>query len=335
MYRRSDIIAGKRGLMCHYLIPDLFDAEGCRVKDKDDCANSFRVDNFIRSVKHSCSEYIIFTMGQNTGIYNAPNAVLEQRCGPGHFPERDLAGEIMEAAAEADIPFIAYLPCEIKSNPALQNGFPWNTTPGTDQSAFQTAYLEMIQYWAKRYGKYISGWWFDGCYEKEPFHNSRLRYSDWINISRAGNHDAIVSFNNSSYLLNEEKTPFPDLDYFAGECLLIENGCPKMPWGGKVFTLDNSPFCPNTQVLRHLLLPIDAFWWHLADLPSWIGEAADHFRPSPDGISFEPLAFSKDELQDAVRTFCSIGAAATFNVAILADGTLNPAAINTLAEIKK
>ncbi|MCQ2378869.1 MAG: hypothetical protein MJ016_06630 [Victivallaceae bacterium] len=327
---RNEILAGKRGLFCHYLFPLLFDADGERATDLDRTVASFDVDRFAGQLKKSRSNHLIFTFGQNSGYYVAPNAVVDAYAGGGHCSRRDLVGEIIEALTARGILFIGYLPCEVRANCAMHAGFRWTTRRGTAQTEFQKRYLEMISFWAKRYGKKLAGWWFDGCYAWPWFHHRFLKIGEWLEAARAGNPDAVVSFNDGSFLENSVMPVFREQDYISGEANDLRRGWPVLAKSGKVYRF-SSPFCPGTKTLRHLTLPIDALWWHGNEesLPG-----CNRITPLADRKKFEKPAFTDGELNQAIRHFCGVGGAATFNAAIRSDGLLAPETIDQLARLE-
>ena len=326
----NEFLAGRRGLFCHYLFPLLFDARGHRVTDLDATVESFDVDRFADQVKQSRSHHLVFTFGQNSGYYIAPNEVIDRYVGKGHCPKRDLFGDIADAVTARGIALIGYLPCEVRANISLHEGFRWSENRYTAQTAFQKRYLEAVAFWAKRYGKKLSGWWFDGCYSWPFFHHRHLKISAWMAAARAGNPDAAVAFNDGGFLENSVMPVFREQDYLSGEANDLRGGWPVFAKSGKVFRF-SSPFCPGTKTLRHLTLPIDALWWHGN---SDVLPGCDRFKPVADPKIFERPAFSDAELNQVIRRFCGVGAAVTFNVAIRADGLLAPDTIAQLAGLE-
>jgi hypothetical protein len=148
---------GKYGIMVHWLTPN-FDTtkenksplpeKGLFKIDLNEAVNGFNVNRFMKDFDQSGAEWLIFTIGQNTGTYASPNSVIDSLAGKGHTPKRDLVLEIAKAVKKRGKRFIAYLPCEIRVNESLIKGFAWNTELNTDQAEFQRLYLKAVREWA-------------------------------------------------------------------------------------------------------------------------------------------------------------------------------------------
>ena len=114
---RADWMAGKRGMMVHWLF-----GEPGRI---DYYANGFDINKFMADFDATKSDYLVFTIGQNAGVYASPNSKITGYAGEGHCPTRDLVGEIAAAVHARGKKFIAYLPCELNANTTLHEGFGW------------------------------------------------------------------------------------------------------------------------------------------------------------------------------------------------------------------
>jgi hypothetical protein len=163
--------------------------------------------------------YFVFTLGQNSGFFNAPNPVYDKLTGyraGERCSTRDIPLELAKALKKKGIRFMLYLPCQtpfhdLKAVTAL--GFPKEpvndnrnmTALGTDNWA------RVIKYWSKHYGKLVSGWWFDGGYKHNLFDN--LIAQKYAKAAKAGNKNSIVTFNPGISL--KRATAFED--YTAGE----------------------------------------------------------------------------------------------------------------------
>lgn len=85
----------------------------------------------IRQFSESKADWLIFTIGQNTGYYNSPNAYLDAAL-PGRTPKRDLVPEIAERVHRMGTRFVAYLPAEVcMQRTEVQNAFGWNSDDQT------------------------------------------------------------------------------------------------------------------------------------------------------------------------------------------------------------
>ena len=77
MLKRSSWMSGKAGIMIHYLPPCAEGPNGEKYTSVDDSVNSFDIPSFIKQFNALKAQWLIFTIGQNTGLYNAPNKTLE------------------------------------------------------------------------------------------------------------------------------------------------------------------------------------------------------------------------------------------------------------------
>ena len=340
---------GKYGIMVHWLAP-YYDTtkknktplpeKGVFKSDLNEAVNGFDVKRFMKDFDRSGAEWLIFTIGQNTGTYASPNSVIDSLAGKGHTPKRDLVLEIEKAVKKRGKRFIAYLPCEIRINESLHKGFAWNTELNTDQSEFQRLYLLAVREWAVRFGTNLDGWWFDGCYPNFPiFDNKYMKWEAWYTAARAGNRDAVLTYNDGSYLVSIIKPIVPEHDYLSGEQLVIIDG--KLRLGlkkeGYKLYLPETAYVGRTSCLNHTLLAIDAYWGHSSDsgkFPEWANYPYKANQiPTPDGM--EPPAYSDKELQLFVKNYTDIGGALTLNVGIFQEGHIGKLTLKQLQYLKK
>lgn len=346
---RSEWMKGKYGIMVDWLSPN-FDTtkinktplpeKGAYKNDLNEAVNGFDVNRFMKDFDQSGAEWLIFTIGQNTGTYASPNSVIDSLAGKGHTSKRDLVLEIAKAVKKRGKRFIAYLPCEIRVNESLLKGFAWNPELNTDQAEFQRLYLKAVREWAVRFGKNLDGWWFDGCYSNHPiFDNKQMNWEAWYDAARAGNMDAVLTFNDGSYLKSIIKPIVPEHDYLSGEQLVIIDG--KLRLGlkkeGYKLYLPQSAYVEGTQCLNHTLLTIDAYWAHnseSAKFPEWANYPyKGNQLPTPDGM--EPPAYSDKELQMFVKNYTDIGGAVTLNVGIFQEGHIGKLTLKQLQVMKE
>jgi hypothetical protein len=94
MSPRASWMSVKYGLMVHYLPSALESCDGSISNPSpEEVEDLLDVDLFMRDFDASGAEWLIFTLGQNTGFYNSPNAVI----GSGHCLKRDIVKEIATA----------------------------------------------------------------------------------------------------------------------------------------------------------------------------------------------------------------------------------------------
>ena len=266
--------------------------------------------------------------------------MLDQYAGPGHCSERDIFGELAEAMAARGKFILAYLPCELEANTTLHKALGWNTEPDTDQAVFQERYCKIIECWSKRYGKLLKGWWFDGCYTWPVYHQSKVNFEKYFAAARAGNPDALITFNDGCFCINNSKPFRGGFDYFAGEAVMLNKstGCP-------IFGFDASKesaspeACIETsysETMPHLLVSTDAYWKH-GFSPAFLGEQVYYFT-EPDTLppgEMEPPMYSAELLQKTIDLYCKNGGAVTFNLGIFPNGLLGEKTVELFAGMKK
>ena len=84
---KNSVLRGKVGMMVHYLPPFPINDE----------YKTFDTAGFLSQFDKMNFDYLLFTLGQNSGWYNAPNKVLDRYAGKGHCSEYDLFGELAQA----------------------------------------------------------------------------------------------------------------------------------------------------------------------------------------------------------------------------------------------
>ena len=163
------------------------------------------------------ARYLVLTLGQNSGFFNAPNAAYDHRTGyrPGErCSRRDLPLALHRALQPRGIRLMLYLPCQTPNEDArAQKAFGLAQGP-KDQpidARFARQWAEVIHEWSARYADKVAGWWFDGGYAGVRFDEEIAGvYADAV---RRGNPAAIVTFNPGVKLVRHTRAE----DYTAGE----------------------------------------------------------------------------------------------------------------------
>jgi hypothetical protein len=207
------LASARYGIFAHYLLSD---------EKYNEKADSFNVENFANQISQTGADYVIFTLGQNSGYYCGPNATYERLAGyqPGQrCTRRDLPMEIADALGKRGIRLMLYLPSrapqEDKQAMAKLGDTPQNEPAPQD---FIRNWSAVIEEWSARYGRKVSGWWFDGTYVESSWSDLTKPYNfhTWVSACRAGNPDSALAFNKGT-----ENTAFWRLsdrqDYTAGE----------------------------------------------------------------------------------------------------------------------
>ena len=210
------------GVMLHYL-KDVYVPDGSS-KEYNNVTENFNVDLFADNCKEAGANYVMFALGQNDGYYCSPNRAYDSIVGvaPGVLcSKRDLPADLFKALEKRGIRMMFYLP----GNPPIKNELvdkKFKYTYGKDSPTSQfTQYCweSVIREWSLRYGKNLSGWWFDGMY-RGGIIETRSDMSLAHNISthtlaaKAGNPQSIVTYN---YGVNTIQSNSPYDDYSAGE----------------------------------------------------------------------------------------------------------------------
>ena len=334
---RADWMSGAHGMMVHYLPPMLYAKDG-RVVEPLRMADEFDIEVFMDAFLSTGSQWLIFTAGQNSGLYNSPNSAIEKYAGPGHCPGRDLLLELATAVKAVGRRFIVYLPCEIRGNTTLQEGFGWTYGADPAENVFQTRWLEVISCWAKRLGPLLDGWWFDGAYEDNTpdLPASTLRLDEWYAAARSGNPDAAVAFNDGCYCGGKSEPHLPGMDYYAGEAEALHEGAVRYSrnWKFPVW-YPHGKFCADGTTLRHVLLPVDAFWWHATEANSEFAGSPYHKRDEVKKEVMESPLYEAAYLREFRDSWCGLGAAVTFNAGIYMDGSLGDETLKLFAAMSK
>ena len=230
--------ASKWGAMFHYLNKPASSniASDTTSEEWNRCVEEFNVSRFINQIQSTGAGYIIFTLGQNTGHFCAPNPVYDEIMGihPSRLSRRDLIAEIA-GALPSGVRLIAYLPSQppvcypeavsaFECMPSwdasawgLKKTWPDSRSVNDRLSGCQRKWEAVIRYWGETWGENVSGWWIDGCYfvDKLYHHVDEPNFTSFARALRAGNPSRILSFNGGTKLpigsISEED------DYTAGE----------------------------------------------------------------------------------------------------------------------
>jgi hypothetical protein len=222
------------GVMLHFL-KDVYAKDGGS-KEYNEVVNGFDVELFAKDCEEAGARFVMFALGQNDGYYCSPNAAYDSIVGisPGQLcSTRDLPADLFRALDKRGIRMMLYLP----GNPPIKNElvdkkFQYTYGKDTPTSQFtQACWESVIREWSLRYGKRLSGWWFDGMY-RGGIIETRSDMSLAHNISthtlaaKAGNFNSLVTYN---YGVNKIQSNSPYDDYSAGEEGKIEQ-VPQNRW---------------------------------------------------------------------------------------------------------
>jgi hypothetical protein len=181
--------------------------------------DGFDVEGLASQLQAAGARYYLITIGQNSGYYLSPNAAYDKITGiqPGKCSRRDLVADLHTALHKRSIRLLVYLPSGAPAqDEAADAALEWRNGPVPNKE-FQRKWEQVIREWSLRWGRRVSGWWFDGCY----FPNSMYRspeppnFGSFAAAARAGNPEAALAFNPGVVYRMLSVTPHED--YIAGE----------------------------------------------------------------------------------------------------------------------
>ena len=320
---------------------------------------SFDVERFAEEVGSTGAGHVIFVIGQHWGKYCAPNNAYEKLLGVANgiwTSERDLIMEIGQQLAKRDIRLIIYMTArapmrhykvikamgdtlpsingkpagpgvDTMSHPRKVKGFRRSENQAPNPT-FLKNWADVCGEWSRRYGKLVSGWWFDGYKTEmrdsyEDLRKEKHNIDTWVEAIRSGNPEAELAFNAGAHPLLSLCTGgklCPHQTFTSGENHGFNQRTKKGQ--GKALTPKNFP-APQG-VIWHLLLPLSKGWgageksrFETATLKERIdlinaegGTITMDVPVSPDGRIpgqllqvLRRLGKDKNKLKDGVRSF--------------------------------
>jgi alpha-L-fucosidase len=211
----------KWGVMSHYLAD--WQARVHNLTMNVDLWNKlidgFDVETLSKQLQSAGVRYYQITIGQNSGYYLSPNASYDRLVGikPGKCSKRDLVADLSEALERRGIRLMVYLPSGAPAGDKIaDSALEWRNGPYPNRE-FQMKWEQVIREWSQRWGKKVSGWWFDGCYFPNSMYRSAQppNFASLAAAARAGNPDAILAFNPGVVYRILSITPHED--FTAGE----------------------------------------------------------------------------------------------------------------------
>ena len=209
------------GVMTHYLADWIAQTthEPMGIERWNTLVDRFDVERIAEQVKSTGAGYYLISIGQNSGYYFAPNPVYDKLTGiaPSKLARRDLVADLYEAMHKRGIRLMVYLPSGAPGgDKAADAALGWQNGPYRNKE-FQQKWEQVIREWSARWGKNVSGWWFDGCYWPNTMYRSEdaPNFASFAAAARAGNPDAALAFNPGVIHRLISITPYED--YIAGE----------------------------------------------------------------------------------------------------------------------
>jgi hypothetical protein len=187
----------------------------------DKMVANFDVNAFAKDVVMTGAKYVIFSVGQTSGYYTAPNLTFLQTTNTklGEYaPRRDLVKDIAIKLKKYNIGLLAYIGSvgPITAPPKITSSFP--AINDQADTANRKTFNAMIREWSLRWKNNVSGWWIDGCYPWVAGLNNtpegKNNVDTLIDATKVGNKNAISTCNPSIGIF---KTTSSKQDFMAGE----------------------------------------------------------------------------------------------------------------------
>ena len=233
-HRTDWLKEAKWGVFMHYMGDTVLKGDQLTIENWNKAVEAFDVNGLADQLASAGAGYFVLTLGQNSGFYCSPNKSYDKLTGitPSKCARRDLVSDLSEALSAKGIRLMVYLPSGAPDrDQEAMKAFEWkpgqfplwtyvNGKPkGQDDrlAAFQKKWESVIAEWSKRWGRQVSGWWFDGCYYPDAMyrHPEAPNFASFAAAARAGNPHSVVAFNPG--VLDPIITLTPEEDYTAGE----------------------------------------------------------------------------------------------------------------------
>ncbi|GAB3919539.1 alpha-L-fucosidase [Mucilaginibacter boryungensis] len=228
----------KFGVMTHYLPDWLKQTEKLNidVKKWNELVDHFDVDGLADQVKSVGANYMIFTIGQNSGFYVSPNKTYDRIVGISltKCSRRDLIADLADAMHKRGLKFMVYLPSGAPNGDSVaKKALQWQNGAHPNKE-FQSNWEQIIREWSVRWGNKVDGWWFDGCYWPNVMYRgeSAPNFKSFAAAARAGNPNSAIGFNMGVMYRITSGTPYED--YIAGEINKDDQLSINKPYDGKI-----------------------------------------------------------------------------------------------------
>ncbi len=201
------------GVMTHYLgaPPSSSGGEELTAQMWNRQIDAFDVEGLADQIASTGAGYLLFTIGQNSGHFCAPNATYDKFVGisPSKCSSRDLVADLGKALKKRNVRLLVYLPSGAPAaDPVARKklGWRWGRTGGWQLPGepvggrlveFQRKWEAVIREWSLCWGDLVAGWWIDGCYfpDQMYYFDDEPNFASLAASMRAGNPKSIVAFN--------------------------------------------------------------------------------------------------------------------------------------------
>jgi alpha-L-fucosidase len=272
----------------------------------------FDTELLAESCQKTGAAYVLFTMAGNSGFVNAPNAAYDRYTGsaPGErCSKRDLILDLFESLNKRGMKLLLYVSgMAPKEDEQAAHGLGCErqihgkTTDWEYTEAFVKAWSEVIQEFSDRYGKKVSGWWIDGCYDWTGFtDNIAEAYNSAV---KHGNPESLLALNPGIYVPIISRSKHED--FTAGE---VDGEFPAS------FDVDPNYRKPITRF-------VDGAQFHIF---TFSGEHWAAGKPR----------FPDEFVVGYTKYIISLGGVITWDLPQSSDGIFTREAINQMIEVKK
>ncbi len=208
------------GVMTHYLADWIARGSGEQISVErwNLLVDHFDVEAVARQLQSVGAGYYQISIGQNSGYYLSPNATYDRLTGiqPSKCSRRDLVADLADALARRGIRLLVYLPSGAPAGDhAADEALEWRNGAYRNRE-FQLKWQQVIREWSVRWGRKVSGWWFDGCYwPNTMYRGEEPNFATFAAAARAGNPASALAFNPGVIYRILSITPHED--FTAGE----------------------------------------------------------------------------------------------------------------------
>jgi alpha-L-fucosidase len=329
-HRAAWLQRARWGVMVHYLADWIWETEADQkgltgdarreirsIENWNALVDGFDAEGLAQQLKDSGASYLLLSIGQNSGYFLAPNATYDRIVGqqPSHCSRRDLVNDMADALAKRGLRLMVYLPSGAPSqDEKARTALEWSQGAHPNRE-FQTKWEAVIADWSKRWGKKVSGWWFDGCYwPNHMYRGAAPNFETFAAAARAGNPDSIVAFNPGVYYAVLPMTPHQD--FIAGE---VSDPREDVVKEGRL-TSENERYTGLMDgVQLHMLSFLGETWGH----PGPRG------RRDPNG----EVRFGEDEVVNLTLKVVAYGGAVTWDVPVERGGTISRSFMGRLRQL--
>lgn len=210
----------KYGIFVHFLYPRMYTDFPC--KSINEQVEMFDTELFAENCEKAGAEYVMFTLGQNTGYFCAPNRTYDNICGfraGEKCSYRDLPMDIAFSLRARGIKLFLYAASNAPSKGGEEISLSfgnnsgnvlWNDYKVNDN--VRENWCAVLREWALRYGTNIAGWWFDGNYPDVGIDDEYARRMEQAVL--CGNPSALTAYNPGQQMIKRHRSVG---DYTAGE----------------------------------------------------------------------------------------------------------------------